>query len=128
MTARLLEGREREEMDRAMGIEAMRVRMPERRSDGTFVLHTVRPTDLRVHLEAESVRTGAARPFDDGASVAVRLMANGSRPLLQGAEREAMDRAMGVDRSMTPPPERLADGRFVLHTMKPSEVRKLFPR
>lgn len=45
----LLEGRDREEMDAAMGIRTHAVKMPERREDGSFVLHVVRPGDLRAH-------------------------------------------------------------------------------
>lgn len=53
--APLLEGREREEMDRAMGMHAHAVRMPERKEDGTFIVHTVRPGDLREAIQKGKV-------------------------------------------------------------------------
>jgi hypothetical protein len=43
----LLEGREREEMDRGMGIRKAGGAGPELRDDGSFVLHMVRPSDAR---------------------------------------------------------------------------------
>jgi hypothetical protein len=41
-----LQGRELEEMNAAMGMQTHAVKGPERREDGTFVLHTVRPSDM----------------------------------------------------------------------------------
>ncbi len=42
-----LVGEEKEALDRGMGMSKHAVKMPERKEDGTFVLHTVRPSDLR---------------------------------------------------------------------------------
>lgn len=49
----LLEGREREELDEGMGMNAHKARMPARQDDGTLVIHTVRPSDIRRELAAK---------------------------------------------------------------------------
>lgn len=49
-------------------------------------------------------------------------------PLLEGHEREEMDKGMGMNRNKPRAPERLADGRFVIHTMRPSDVRTLIQK
>jgi hypothetical protein len=43
----LLQGTEREQLDAGMGMGALSARMPEKKEDGSFVLHCVRPTQLR---------------------------------------------------------------------------------
>lgn len=47
----------------------------------------------------------------------------GAGEQLEGAEREAMDLAMGVKAQAVQMPERLEDGSFKLHVVKPSELR-----
>ncbi|HMI84645.1 MAG TPA: hypothetical protein VK550_11155 [Polyangiaceae bacterium] len=120
---RLLEGGDREDMDRGMHMNDGAIKMPARQSDGTFVLHTVRPTDLRKHLAEAAVRTGAPSPFGDDA--AIRFMSSrsgaGAAPLLEGDERDAMNRGMGIVAQAAP--ARLPDGRFSLPVMRPAEVR-----
>lgn len=46
--------------------------------------------------------------------------------LLEGEEREKIDSAMGVRRAAALAPQRLDDGRFVLHTVRPSQMANLF--
>jgi hypothetical protein len=96
-------------MARAMGVHAHAVRMPERKDDGTFVLYTVRPSDLRAALA-------------DGRGLATQ--AYFGAPRLVGEELEVVDRAMGMT-SARPPrmPERRNDGTFVVHTVRPSDLR-----
>ena len=44
---------------------------------------------------------------------------------LQGAELEALNRAMGIRPPEAKGPQRMPDGRLVLHTMRPSEYRAM---
>lgn len=46
----------------------------------------------------------------------------GAPALLEGEDREQMDREMGMKTHSAKKPERLADGRFVLHTVRPSQM------
>jgi hypothetical protein len=105
---RLLEGPEREAMDRAMGVSSSSVRLPERLEGGGLAVHTVRPSDLRtrVHAAGAAAALGAARAVE----------ASDSDPELAKMTARMLG-PLGSDPTARP------RGVIVFTTLRPSQVR-----